>query len=55
MKQLINLIHSTHLIWVTVGVGLTPKPLEKEKKLGGTCVLLVKGFGVLDSVITWKW
>ena len=49
---LVNFIYSTHLPWVTVGVGVTIEPLEKDDKLAGRGVLLVKGYGVLDSVCT---
>ena len=47
------LIHSAHLPWVTVVVGETMEPLEEYKKVvGRKCVLLVKMFGVFDSVVT---
>ena len=49
-EQLINFIHSAHLPWVTVGVGVTIEPLKEDKKLTGRCVVLVKGYGVLNSV-----
>ena len=52
MKQLINLIHSTHLPLVTVGVGVTIEPCEEDEKLAGRCVLLVRMYGVFDSVLT---
>ena len=46
------LIHSAHLPIVTVVVGVTMEPLEEDKKVGRKCVLLVKRFGVFDSVAT---
>ena len=46
------LIHSGHLPRETVVVGVTMEPVEVDKKLGRRCVLLVKVFGVLDSVAT---
>ena len=46
------LIYSTHLPWVTVGVGVTIESLEEEKKIVVRSVLLVKEFRVLDSVAT---
>ena len=45
----INLIHRTHLP-IGVGVGVTIEPLKENKELVGRCVLLVKGYGLLDSV-----
>ena len=41
-----------HLPWVIVDVGVTVESLEEDEKLAGRCVLLVKGYGVLDSVST---
>ena len=52
MNSLLILIHNTHLPWVTVGVGVTIEPLEEDNKLVGRCVLLIKGYGVLDSLST---
>ena len=46
-------IYSAHLPWVTVGVGVTIESIEKDKKIAGRCVLLVKEYGVLDSLSTW--
>ena len=45
-----NLIYTAHLPGVTVGVGVTIEPLDEDEKLAGGCALLVKGYGVLDSV-----
>ena len=46
------LIQSVCLPRGIVVVSVTMEPLEEGKKLGGRCVLLVEGFGVLDSVTT---
>ena len=47
------LIHSAHLPRDTFVVGVTIKPLEEGKKVvSRRYVLLVKRFGVLDSVAT---
>ena len=40
---------------MTVGVEVTINPFGKVEKLAGRCVLLVKGYGVSDSVPTLKW
>ena len=46
-------MHSTHLPTVTVVVGVTIEPLKEGKKVvNRRFVLLVKRFGVLDSVAT---
>ena len=41
-------IYSIHLPPVTLGVGVTTESLEVE--LVGRCVLLVKGYRILDSM-----
>ena len=46
------LIHSGHLPRVIVVKGVTMELLEDDEKLGATCVLPVKVFGVLDSLTT---
>ena len=51
-EQLINLIHSNHLPWVIVGVGVTIEPLNVDEKFAVRCVLLVRMYGVFDSVFT---
>ena len=48
-KQFVNLIHSVHLPWVTVGVGVIIEPSEENEALAGRYLLLVKRYGVLDS------
>ena len=37
---------------ITVGVGVTINSFEKDEKLAGIFILLVKMYGVLDSVST---
>ena len=37
---------------ITVCLGVTINSFEKDEKLAGRCILLVKGYGVLDSVST---
>ena len=44
-------IDSVHLPSVTIGVCIIIEPLEEDEKLVGRCVLLVKWYGVLDSVL----
>ena len=39
---------------VTVAVGITIEPLEEDEKLAIRCVMLVKGYRVLDSVVLVK-
>ena len=47
------IMHSAHLPTVTVVVGVTIEPLKEGKKVvSRRYVLLVKRFGVLDSVAT---
>ena len=53
--ELINFIDNAYLPGVTVGVGITTKPLKEDEILAGRCVLLVKGYGVVDSVSIYKW
>ena len=45
-------IDSVHLPSVTIGVCIIIEPLEEDEKLVGRCVLLVKWYGVLDSMST---
>ena len=44
--------HSTHLPRVTVGKGVTIERREEDEKPAVRCVLLVKMYGVFDSVFT---
>ena len=43
-----NQFNNAHLPGVTVGIGVTIEPFN-EDELFGRCVLLVKGYRVLDS------
>ena len=46
-----NLFHSVHLPRGTVVVGVTTiKPLEEDEEPVGRCVVLIEGYGVLDSM-----
>ena len=47
-------IYSAYLPWVTVGINVTIEPLKNDEKFAGTCVLLVKEYGVLDSLSIWN-
>ena len=40
---------------ITVGVVVIINSFEKDEKLAGRLILLVKRYGVLDSVSTLKW
>ena len=45
-------IHNAYLPPVTIGIGVTIKPLEVNKKIVERCVLLINIYGHLDSVST---
>ena len=49
---LIRILFNAHLPSVTFGVGITIEPLEEYEKLAGECVVVVKGYEVLNSVCT---
>ena len=40
---------------ITVSDGVTIRPSENDEKLAWRCILIVKGYGGLDSVSTLKW
>ena len=40
----------TYLPGITIGVGVITELLKENEILAGRCVLLVKGYGVLESL-----